>query len=126
MPALRNILTTIWCAVIIGTNVFGLIIVARTLGYEAFQQSGLSLPVVQMIALAGLGLISLVSTKFLWAILALATISLLLSFGYDVLINRSWRPASMLGGLFLIIPTYFLARWDSLARRSDFNPVQEF
>lgn len=126
MTMLRNILTTIWCAVIIGTNVFALIVLAQTYGGDLLMLGALTFPVAQMIAMAALGVVSLVSTKYLWAILAVAVISLLVSFGHEVFVQRVWRPSAMMGSLIVIVPTYLLARWNSLSREPKFNPVQEF
>ena len=126
MDLLRNIITAIWCAIVIGTNVFGLMLLARLLGPDMLQAPGVFLPVIKMGLLAGLGLLALVSTKFLWAIVAVATLALLLGVTYDLFVQRIWRPSSMMSGLFVIIPTYLLARWNTAARKSDFNPVKEF
>lgn len=122
----RNILTAVWCAVVIGTNAFGLILLARNFGVDLFQVNGLTFATFHMGAMVAFGLISLISTKFLWAILALAVFSMLLSLGIDLVVHRVWRPTSLLGSLFIIVPTYLLARWNTLSRRSDFNPVKEF
>ena len=78
MDLLRNIITATWCAIVIGTNVFGLMLLARLLGPDMLQAPGVFLPVIKMGLLAGLGLLALVSTKFLWAIVAVATLALLL------------------------------------------------
>lgn len=126
MDLLRNIITAIWCAIVIGTNVFGLMLLARVLGPDMLQAPGVLLPVIKMGLLAVLGLLALVSTKFLWAILAVATLALLLGVTYDLFVERIWRPSSMMSALFVIIPTYLLARWNTAARKSDFNPVKEF
>ena len=126
MNLLRNILTAIWCAVIIGSNVFGLIMLWRLFGMEVLQDSVLLLPALRMTLLAGTGLAALVSTKYLWAVLAVAVIALLLGLAHDLLIQRIWRPSGMLGSLIVIIPTYLLARWNTAARRTEFNPVKEF
>lgn len=128
MTMFRNILTAIWCAIIIGTNTFALIVTVQHFGLDMLAFGSLSLPIFQMVALAVLGVMSLVSTKYLWAILAVAVISLLMSVGYDLFGQgaRVARPSSMLGSLALIIPTYLLARWNTLSREPDFNPVQEF
>ncbi|MEQ8559500.1 MAG: hypothetical protein RIB03_14390 [Henriciella sp.] len=126
MNLLRNILTAIWCAVIIGTNVFGLIMVARVFGMDLLQSEITLLPAVKMVLMTGFGLMALVSTKYLWAMLAVAAFAMLLGFAHDVLAQRVWRPSTMLGDLFVIIPTYLLARWNTAARKSDFNPVKEF
>jgi hypothetical protein len=126
MDLLRNIITAIWCAIVIGTNVFGLMLLARLLGPDMLQAPGVLLPAVKMGLLAGFGLLALVSTKFLWAILAVATLALLLGVTYDLFVERIWRPSSMMSGLFVIIPTYLLARWNTAARKTDFNPVKEF
>ncbi|WP_084418789.1 hypothetical protein [Henriciella litoralis] len=126
MKQLRNILTAIWCAIIIGANAFGLIVVLQAVGLSVFARSDMALPVLQMILLSGFGVLSLISTKFLWVILAVSVVSMLLGFGYEVLMQRVWRPASMLTGLVLIIPTYLLARWNTLSRQTEFNPVKEF
>ena len=126
MELLRNIITAIWCAIVIGTNVFGLMLLARVLGLDMLQAPGVLLPAAKMGLLAGLGLLALVSTKFLWAILVVATLALLLGVTYDLFVERIWRPSSMMSGLFVIIPTYLLARWNTAARKSDFNPVKEF
>ncbi|MEE2877687.1 MAG: hypothetical protein VX593_01660 [Pseudomonadota bacterium] len=126
MNLLRNITTAVWCAVIIGANLFGLIVVARLFGVEVLQRPDLLLSVVKMVLLSGFGLLALVSTKYLWAILAVAAFALLLGFSYDVLVQRVWRPSSMLGGLFVVVPTYLLARWNAAAQKTVFNPVKEF
>ena len=126
MSTLRNILTTIWCAVIIGTNAFALIVTARHFGVDVLALNSVLLPVVQMSAMIVLGILSLVSTKYLWAILAVAVLSLLLTLAHDLLVVRVWRPSAMLGSLLVIVPTYLLARWNSLSRETNFNPVQEF
>ena len=126
MNLLRNITTAVWCAVIIGANLFGLIVVARLFGVEVLQRPDLLLSVVKMVLLSGFGLLALVSTKYLWAILAVAAFALLLGFSYDVLVQRVWRPSSMLGGLFVVVPTYLLARGHAAAQKTVFNPVKEF
>ena len=126
MNLLRNITTAVWCAVIIGANLFGLIVVARLFGVEVLQRPDLLLSVVKMVLLSGFGLLALVSTKYLWAILAVAAFALLLGFSYDVLVQRVWRPSSMLGGLFVVVPTYLLARWNAAAQKTVFNTVKEF
>ena len=126
MSTLRNILTTIWCAVIIGTNTFALIVTAQHFGVDVLALNSVLLPVVQMSAMIVLGILSLVSTKYLWAILAVAVLSLLLPLANDLLGMRVWRPSAMLGSLLVIVPTYLLARWNSLSRETKFNPVQEF
>ena len=126
MHLFRNILTAIWCAVIIGTNIFGLIVVTRIYGLDVVNTPALLLPFVKMILLAGFGLLALLSTKYLWAVLAVASAALLLGLSHDVLVQRTWRPSGMLGGLFVIVPTYLLARWNTAARKTDFNPVKEF
>lgn len=126
MSTLRNILTTIWCAVIIGTNTFALIVTAQHFGVDVLALNSVLLPVVQMSAMIVLGILSLVSTKYLWAILAVAVLSLLLTLANDLLVVRVWRPSAMLGSLLVIVPTYLLARWNSLSRETKFNPVQEF
>ena len=53
-------------------------------------------------------------------------IALLLGLAHDLLIQRIWRPSGMLGSLIVIIPTYLLARWNTAARKTEFNPVKEF
>ena len=126
MSTLRNILTTIWCAVIIGTNTFALIVTAQHFGVDVLALNSVLLPVMQMSAMIVLGVLSLVSTKYLWAILAVAVLSLLLTLANDLLVVRVWRPSAMLGSLLVIVPTYLLARWNSLSRETKFNPVQEF
>ena len=126
MSMLRNILTIIWCAVIIGTNTFALILTAQHFGVDVLALNSVLLPVVQMSAMIVLGILSLVSTKYLWAILAVAVLSLLLTLANDLLVVRVWRPSAMLGSLLVIVPTYLLARWNSLSRETKFNPVQEF
>lgn len=126
MQLLRNILTAILCAVIIGTNLFGLIVLWRAFGVDVAGEPGVLWPAVQMGGLTVFAILSLVSTKYLWVVLAIAAMSLLIGFGFDVLVQRVWRPSSMLGSLFVIVPTYLLARWNSLARPTDFNPVKEF
>ena len=126
MSMLRNIVTAVWCAVVIGTNTFALILVARNSGGQMFELDGFAFATFNMMAMIALGVISLISTKFLWAMLALALISMFLTLGIDLLVHRIWRPAGLLGSLFLIVPTYLIARWNSLSRRSDFNPVKEF
>ena len=126
MSTLRNILTTIWCAVIIGTNTFALIVTAQHFGVDVLALNSVLLPVVQMSAMIVLGILSLVSTKYLWAILAVAVLSLLLTLANDLLVVRVWRPSAMLSSLLVIVPTYLLARWNSLSRETKFNPVQEF
>lgn len=126
MSTLRNILTTIWCAVIIGTNTFALIVTAQHFGVDVLAVNSVLLPVVQMSAMIVLGILSLISTKYLWAILAVAVLSLLLTLANDLLVVRVWRPSAMLGSLLVIVPTYLLARWNSLSRETKFNPVQEF
>ena len=126
MSTLRNILTTIWCAVIIGTNTFALIVTAQHFGVDVLALNSVLLPVMQMSAMIVLGVLSLVSTKYLWAILAVAVLSLLLTLANDLLMVRVWRPSAMLGSLLVIVPTYLLARWNSLSRETKFNPVQEF
>ena len=126
MTMLRNILTAIWCAVIIGTNTFALIVTAQHFGVDVLALNSVLLPVMQMSAMIVLGILSLVSTKYLWAILAVAVLSLLLTLANDLLVVRVWRPSAMLGSLLVIVPTYLLARWNSLSRETKFNPVQEF
>ena len=126
MSMLRNILTAIWCAVIIGTNTFALIVTAQHFGVDVLALNSVLLPVVQMSAMIVLGILSLVSTKYLWAILAVAVLSLLLTLANDLLVVRVWRPSAMLSSLLIIVPTYLLARWNSLSRETKFNPVQEF
>lgn len=126
MSMLRNILTAIWCAVIIGTNTFALIVTAQYFGVDVLALNSVLLPVVQMSAMIVLGILSLVSTKYLWAILAVAVLSLLLTLANDLLVVRVWRPSAMLSSLLIIVPTYLLARWNSLSRETKFNPVQEF
>lgn len=126
MSMLRNILTAIWCAVIIGTNTFALIVTAQHFGVDVLALNSVLLPVVQMSAMIALGILSLVSTKYLWAILAVAVLSLLLTLANDLLVVRVWRPSAMLSSLLIIVPTYLLARWNSLSRETKFNPVQEF
>lgn len=126
MTMLRNILTAIWCAVIIGTNTFALIVTAQHFGVDVLALNSVLLPVVQMSAMIVLGILSLVSTKYLWAILAVAVLSLLLTLANDLLVVRVWRPSAMLSSLLVIVPTYLLARWNSLSRETKFNPVQEF
>jgi hypothetical protein len=126
MNLFRNILTAIWCAVIIGTNIFGLILMVRVYGVDVVNGPALLLPFAKMVLMAGFGLLSLISTKYLWAVLAIAATVLLLGLSHDVLVQRSWRPSGMLGGLFVIVPTYLLARWNTAARKTEFNPVKEF
>ena len=126
MTLLRNILTAVWCAIVIGTNVFSLIVLLRVVGVDVLQSPVMLLPAMKMVLLTAFGLMALVSTKYLWAMLAVAAMALLLGFAHDVLFQRTWRPSSMLGGLFVIVPTYLLARWNSVARKTDFNPVKEF
>ncbi|HIG22964.1 MAG TPA: hypothetical protein EYG02_06930 [Henriciella marina] len=126
MSMLRNILTAIWCAVIIGTNTFALIVTAQHFGVDVLALNSVLLPVVQLSAMIVLGILSLVSTKYLWAILAVAVLSLLLTLANDLLVVRVWRPSAMLSSLLIIVPTYLLARWNSLSRETKFNPVQEF
>ena len=126
MTMLRNILTAIWCAVMIGTNTFALIVTAQHFGVDVLALNSVLLPVMQMSAMIVLGILSLVSTKYLWAILAVAVLSLLLTLANDLLVVRVWRPSAMLGSLLVIVPTYLLARWNSLSRETKFNPVQEF
>lgn len=127
MTLLRNILTAIWCAIVIGTNVFGLILIARVVGLDAvLVQPMIAFTSLKMALLAVFGVMALVSTKYLWAILAVAGTALLLTMSYDLLIQRVWRPSGMLNALFFIIPTYLLARWNTLARPREFNPVKEF
>ena len=126
MNLFRNILTAIWCAVIIGTNTFALIVTAQHFGVDVLALNSVLLPVVQMSAMIALGILSLVSTKYLWAILAVAVLSLLLTLANDLLVVRVWRPSAMLSSLLIIVPTYLLARWNSLSRETKFNPVQEF
>ena len=122
MNLFRNILTAIWCAVIIGTNVFGLMVLVRYVGFDGV----VDLVGLKMALMAGLGLLSLVSTKFLWAVLAMAVLWMLFSLSFELFVQRAWRPSSMLSSLFTIVPTYLLARWNTAARKSDFNPVKEF
>ena len=126
MTMLRNILTAIWCAVMIATNTFALIVTAQHFGVDVLALNSVLLPVMQMSAMIVLGILSLVSTKYLWAILAVAVLSLLLTLANDLLVVRVWRPSAMLGSLLVIVPTYLLARWNSLSRETKFNPVQEF
>ncbi|MEM5517450.1 hypothetical protein WNY37_10855 [Henriciella sp. AS95] len=126
MDLTRNIITAIWCAVIIGTNVFGLIVLSQVVGMNALLSPGLLLPVVKMALMAGFGLLALVSTKYLWFVLAVAVMALLLGLTYDIFIQRMWRSSGMLGALATIIPTYLLARWNTAARKTNFNPVKEF
>ena len=126
MLMLRNIVTAVWCAVVIGTNAFALIVLARVYGGQMFELNGFAFASFNMMAMIALGVMSLISTKFLWAVLAVAVFSMFLSLGIDLLVHRVWRPTSLLGSLFIIVPTYLIARWNSLSRRSDFNPVKEF
>lgn len=122
----RNILTAIWCALVIGTNAFGLILLVRVVGVDGAILDGTWFLSTKLALMAGLGLLSLVSTKFLWAVLGVAVFWMLLGLGYDVLVQRTWRPGAMLSSLFVIVPTYLLARWNAAARKTDFNPVKEF
>ena len=126
MTMLRNILTAIWCAVIIGTNTFALIVTAQYFGVDVLALNSVLLPVVQMGAMIVLGILSLVSTKYLWVILGVSVLSLVLTLAHDLLVMRLWRPSTMLDSLLVIVPTYLLARWNSLSRETKFNPVQEF
>ena len=126
MLMLRNIVTAVWCAVVIGTNAFALIVLARAYGGQMFELNGFVFASFNMMAMIALGVMSLISTKFLWAVLAVAVFSMFLSLGIDLLVHRVWRPTSLLGSLFIIVPTYLIARWNSLSRPSDFNPVKEF
>ena len=126
MLMLRNIVTAVWCAVVIGTNAFALIVLARAYGGQMFELNGFAFASFNMMAIIALGVMSLFSTKFLWAMLAVAVCSMFLSLGIDLLVHRVWRPTSLLGSLFIIVPTYLIARWNSLSRPSDFNPVKEF
>ena len=126
MLMLRNIVTAVWCAVVIGTNAFALIVLARVYGGQMFELNAFGFATFNIMAMIALGVMSLISTKFLWAMLAIAVFSMFLSLGIDLLVHRVWRPASLLGSLFIIVPTYLIARWNSLSRPSDFNPVKEF
>ena len=127
MTLLRNILTAIWCAIVIGTNVFGLILIARVVGLDAvLVQPMIAFASLKMTLLAVFGVMALASTKYLWAIVAVAGTALLLTLSYDLLVQRVWRPSGMLNALFFIVPTYILARWNNVARKHDFNPVKEF
>jgi hypothetical protein len=126
MSMLRNILTAIWCAVIIGTNTFALIVIAQYFGVDVLALNSVLLPVMHMSAMIVLGILSLVSTKYLWVILGVSVLSLVLALAHDLLVMRVWRPSTMLDSLLVIVPTYLLARWNSLSRETKFNPVQEF
>ncbi len=127
MNLFRNILTAIWCAVVIGLNVFGLIMFVRVYGLAGLQEPLYLLPVAHLGLLSGLGVLALVSTKFLWAICAVAALSILLGLAQDVLLPRGVRAPGFIGSLIILVPTYFLARWNTAAaQKSDFNPVKEF
>lgn len=126
MSLTRNILTAIWCAIVIGTNVFGLIMLVRVFGLEGLMQPMLMFTASKMALLSGFSLMALISTKYLWAVLAVAVLTTLLALAHELLVTRNGEGPSLLSSLFLIIPTYLLARWNTLARQSDFNPVKEF
>lgn len=126
MNLLRNILTAIWCAVIIGLNVFGLITLIQVVGLDGAISGGAWLWTSKLALMAVLGVMSLASTKFLWAVLAVAVFWMLLGVSFDLLAQRAWRSGGLLGALFTIIPTYLLARWNSAVRKAEFNPVKEF
>ena len=126
MSLLRNILTAIWCAIVFGSSVFGLILMVRIHGGDLLRETVLMLHTAELGLLAGFGLMALVSTKYLWAVFAVAVMALLLGLTHDVIVQRVWRPSAMLSGLFLIIPTYLLARWNAAAQTPEFNPVKEF
>ncbi|WP_084396067.1 hypothetical protein [Henriciella aquimarina] len=126
MNLLRNILTAIWCAIIIGTNVFGLIMFARLFGVEGLQEPVMLLAASKMALLSAFGLIALISTKYLWAMLAVAVTATLLGLAHDLLVARNGEGPGLFSSLFVIIPTYLLARWNTAARKTDFNPVKEF
>ena len=126
MSLLRNILTAIWCAVVIGTNVFGLIMLVRLFGMESLQEPFMALAASRMALLSGFGLLALISTKFLWAVLAVAVLTTLLALAHELLVARNGEGPGLVSSLFLIVPTYLLARWNTVAQKSDFNPVKEF
>ncbi|MGB3624897.1 MAG: hypothetical protein WA989_03655 [Henriciella sp.] len=126
MDLLRNILTAIWCAVIIGTNMFGLMIIARVAGLDGLLADGTWIMTSKLALMTGFGLAALVSTKFLWAILAVAVFWTLLNLIFDFFVQGSWGSPSTMSGLFVIVPTYLLARWNSAVRKTNFNPVKEF
>ncbi|WP_370237244.1 MULTISPECIES: hypothetical protein [Henriciella] len=126
MNLLRNILTAIWCAVIIGLNVFGLITLIQVVGLDGAISAGAWLWTAKLALMAVLGVMSLASTKFLWAVLAVAVLWMLLGVSFDLLAQRTWRSGGLQGALFTIIPTYLLARWNTAVRKAEFNPVKEF
>ena len=126
MSLLRNILTAIWCALVIGTNVFGLIMLVRLFGMDTLQEPIMALAASRMALLSGFGLMALISTKYLWGVLAVAVLTTLLALAHELLVARNGEGPGLFSSLFMIIPTYLLARWNTLARRSDFNPVKEF
>ena len=126
MNLLRNILTAIWCAIVIGTSVFALVLLMRVHGLDVTRETALMLPATQFSLLALFGFLSLVSTKFLWAVFAVAAMAALLGLAHELLVARNGEGAGLADSLFLIIPTYLLARWNAAAPQTEFNPVKEF
>ena len=126
MELFRNILTTIWCAWIIGTSVFGLILFARVAGLDGLQDPALLLSASKMTLLSIFGVMALASTKYLWAVLAVAALAPLMGLALELMVTRNGGGPNLLASLFQIVPTYILARWNTAARTTEFNPVKEF
>lgn len=129
METFRLTLTVIWCAILAGLNGY----VLAAIWWPGLR-AGVAIDLAGYVSLTGavltlaIAIGAMLRPHLLWLLAGMTVVWLVVGVGVS-LGSGEFQPRRLLGFLFILVPTYLLARWHSVAARAQAranNLAEEF